>query len=225
MGGARETPDASSTQRDDALVEGRRKAGGGSGRAAAGPPGLLALQRSAGNAAVSALMAGRMRSSVRASVGDIDAALRELRRDEPVIETVEKGLQAAKAAGVPVDLDGAAQKPPASALAVSGRGSGRSRCRRRSRWLPRNRYPRSARRPRRLHRPSGARGGHRRRPEERTGDRRSCGVPRRARRRRFCGGRHDTGRVVGATSCSPLRCPRPVSGRRATRRSPTSPAR
>ena len=89
MGGARETPDASSTQRDDALVEGRRKAVGGSGRTAAGPPGLLALQRSAGNAAVSALLAGRMRSSGAASVGDIDAALREVRRDEPVIETVD----------------------------------------------------------------------------------------------------------------------------------------
>ncbi|MDT0348946.1 phage tail protein [Pseudonocardia charpentierae] len=57
-------------------------------------------------------------------MSDIDAALREVRRDEPVIETVEKGLQAAKTAGVPVDLDGAAQKPPASALAVVRTGFG-----------------------------------------------------------------------------------------------------
>ena len=40
------------------------------------------------------------------------------------VETVEKGLRAAKAAGVPVDLDGAAQKPPASALAVVRTGFG-----------------------------------------------------------------------------------------------------
>ena len=37
---------------------------------------------------------------------DIDAALREMRKDEPAIDTVEKGLKAAKAAGVPVDLEG-----------------------------------------------------------------------------------------------------------------------
>ena len=44
--------------------------------------------------------------------------------DEPAVETVEKGLKAAKAAGVPVDLHGAAQKPPASALAPSSATSG-----------------------------------------------------------------------------------------------------
>jgi hypothetical protein len=53
-------------------------------------------------------------------VTDIDAALREVRRDEPVIDTVEKGLQAAKAARVPVDLEGV--KPPPSALAVTRTG-------------------------------------------------------------------------------------------------------
>ena len=212
MGGARETPDATSAQRDDALVEGRRKAVGGSGRTAAGPPGLLALQRSAGNAAVSALLAGRMRSPGAAAVGDIDAALREVRRDEPVIETVEKGLQAAKTAGVPVDLDGAAQKPPASALAVVRTGFGPESVPAPKPVAPRNRYPRSARCGQ-----GGCTGqaehgwGHRRCPEERTGVRRSCGVPRRARRRGFCGGRHDTGRVVARqvarASGAPARCP------------------
>ena len=73
---------------------------------------------------MSALLAGRMRSPGTEAVSDIDAALREVRGDEPAVETVEKGLKAAKAAGVPVDLDGAAQKPPASALAVVRTGFG-----------------------------------------------------------------------------------------------------
>ena len=121
MGGARETPEAAAGRRDDALAEARHRAGGGRGRAA-GPPGLLALQRSAGNAAVNALLAGRLRSPGRAAVTDIDAALREVRRDEPAIDTVEKGLKAARAAGVPVDLEGV--KPPPSALAVTRTGFG-----------------------------------------------------------------------------------------------------
>lgn len=116
MGGARETP---GTRRDDALEEGRRRAD-----ERRSTPGLLALQRSAGNAAVSALLAGRMRMPGAEAVSSIDAALREVRQDEPAVETVEKGLKAAKAAGVPVDLDGAAQKPPASALAVVRTGFG-----------------------------------------------------------------------------------------------------
>ena len=87
-----------------------------------GPRALIALQRSAGNAAVNALMAGRLRSPGEQAVTDIDAALREIRRDEPAIDTVEKGLKAAKAAGVPVDLEG--PKPPASALAVTKTGFG-----------------------------------------------------------------------------------------------------
>jgi hypothetical protein len=86
------------------------------------PHSLLALQRAAGNAAVNALIAGRFRSSGGQAVADIDAALREIRNDEPVVETVEKGLRAAKAAGVPVDLEGT--KPPASALAVTTTGFG-----------------------------------------------------------------------------------------------------
>ena len=71
-----------------------------------GPRALIALQRSAGNAAVNALMAGRLRFPGEQAAAEIDAALREIRRDEPAIDTVEKGLKAAKAAGVPVDLEG-----------------------------------------------------------------------------------------------------------------------
>ena len=114
----------SAAQREAAPTEVPRKAGDGHIRRTGSAPGLLALQRSAGNAAVSALLAGRMRSSGADAVSDIDAALREVRGDEQAVETVEKGLKAAKATGVPVDLDGAAQKPPASALAVVRTGFG-----------------------------------------------------------------------------------------------------
>jgi hypothetical protein len=89
---------------------------------AMGPRGLIALQRSAGNAAINALMAGRLRFPGKQATADIDSALREIRRDEPVVDTVEKGLKAAKAAGVPVDLEGV--RPPASALAVKTTGFG-----------------------------------------------------------------------------------------------------
>ena len=82
----------------------------------------MALQRSAGNAAVSALMAAKAKSPGDQAVGEIDAALRELKRDEPAIDSVEKGLKQAKAAGVPVELEG--PKPPASALAVTTTGFG-----------------------------------------------------------------------------------------------------
>ena len=101
MGGARKTPDSAAAQRDTASAEATRN-----GRGSHVPRNVLALQRSAGNAAVNALMAGRMRSPGEQAVADIDAALREVRRDEPAIDTVEKGLKAAKAAGVPVDLEG-----------------------------------------------------------------------------------------------------------------------
>ncbi len=87
----------------DVLVEGRRRRSPGTG---VDPRALLALQRQAGNAAVSALMAAKLKSPGEQAVTDIDAALREIRRDEPAIDTVEKGLKAAKAAGVPVDLEG-----------------------------------------------------------------------------------------------------------------------
>ena len=86
------------------------------------PAALLALQRNAGNSAVSALVAAKLRAPGADAVTDIDGALREIRRDEPAIETVEKGLKAAKDAGVPVDLEG--PKPPPSALAVTTTGFG-----------------------------------------------------------------------------------------------------
>ncbi|WP_175347886.1 phage tail protein [Cellulomonas humilata] len=105
-----------------ALVEGRRRAVGGPSRAAGGPLGLLALQRAAGNAAVSALMAAKLRGPSSQATGAIDSALREIRQDEPAIDVVEKGLVAARDTGVPVDLEG--PKPPASALAVTRTGFG-----------------------------------------------------------------------------------------------------
>ena len=87
-----------------------------------GAPAMLMLQRKAGNAAVSALMAAKFRGPGETAVAQIDGALRELRRDEPAVETVETGLNAAKATGIPVDLEGT--KPPASALAVTTTGFG-----------------------------------------------------------------------------------------------------
>ncbi|WP_448616967.1 hypothetical protein [Modestobacter sp. URMC 112] len=97
------------------------------GTADPGGPGavrLLALQRSAGNAAVNALLAAKVRPDGGARAADLDAALAEARKDTPDLPRLEKGLEAAKAVGVPVDIDGAAQKPPASALAVTRTGFG-----------------------------------------------------------------------------------------------------
>jgi APOBEC-like N-terminal domain len=122
MADARRTTDPARAEAGRALTEGKRRAGGDRTPAAARSHALLALQRRAGNAAVSALMAARLRSPGEAAVTDIDAALTELRRDEPAIDTVETGLKAAKAAGVPVELEG--PKPPASALAVTKTGFG-----------------------------------------------------------------------------------------------------
>src|SRR4051794_7071399 len=87
MGGERETPDTTATQRGHALVKDKRETGGGRGRGAAGPPGLLALQRSAGNAAVNALLAGGSRSSDGVAATDSELAQREVGRDEPMIES------------------------------------------------------------------------------------------------------------------------------------------
>jgi hypothetical protein len=84
-----------------------------------GVTGLAALQRAAGNAAVNALLLGKLRAPGKE---EIDTALGEMRRDEPAIDTVEKGLKAAQAVGVPVELEG--PKPPASALAVTTTGFG-----------------------------------------------------------------------------------------------------
>jgi hypothetical protein len=67
-------------------------------------------------------MAARVRSPGPQAIIDLDGALRELRRDEPAIEVVETGLKAAKATGVPVELEG--PKPPAAALAVTRTGFG-----------------------------------------------------------------------------------------------------
>src|SRR5256885_14551032 len=94
----------------EALADGRRRAGDRDGRPT-GPGALLALQRQAGNAAVSALMAAKFKLPGDEAVSQIDAALREVRRDDPEGETVEKGPKVAKAAGGPGQLEG--PKPPA----------------------------------------------------------------------------------------------------------------
>jgi hypothetical protein len=99
----------------EALADGRRQAV----RVSGSPHALLALQRNAGNAAVGALMAAKQKQPDESA---IDAALKEVRRDEPEIDVVEKGLKAAQTAGVPVTLEG--PKPPASALAVTTTGFG-----------------------------------------------------------------------------------------------------
>jgi hypothetical protein len=104
-----------------ALKEAGRKQAATRGRPA-GVRAVLALQRSAGNGAVNALMAAKLRFPGDQASADIDAALIEVRRDDPVLDTVEKGLKAAQEAGVPVELEG--PKPPASALAVTVTGFG-----------------------------------------------------------------------------------------------------
>lgn len=83
---------------------------------------MLALQRQAGNAAVGALMAAKQKLPGEQAVAEIDAALVEIRKSEPAIATVEKGLKAVSAIGVPVDLEG--PKPPAAALEVTRTGFG-----------------------------------------------------------------------------------------------------
>ncbi|WP_211294030.1 phage tail protein [Lentzea kentuckyensis] len=110
---ARRSADAEVT---GALTDAKRKTGPGP---AVGPHALLALQRDAGNAAVGALMAAKQKQPDAAHV---DAALKEVRRGEPDIDVVEKGLREAQSAGVPVTLEG--PKPPASALAVTTTGFG-----------------------------------------------------------------------------------------------------
>ncbi len=101
-----------------ALTAARRTVAGSRAR----PTGLLALQRSAGNGAVNALLAARLRFPGAQARSDIDAALVEVRGDDPVVEVVEKGLKAAQEVGIPVELEG--PKPPASALAVTTTGFG-----------------------------------------------------------------------------------------------------
>ena len=104
----------------DALSEARRKTQRPQPRP--GPTGMLGLQRLAGNAAVNALMAAKTKAPGEEATGKIDSALTEMRGSDPVIATVEAGLKAAEAAGVPVQLEG--PKPPASALAVTTTGFG-----------------------------------------------------------------------------------------------------
>ncbi len=116
MGGARLSTDAAKTQASDALARARRRAGAGRARS------LLGLQRTAGNAAVNALVAAKLRGPADQQRVDIDSALREVRNDDPSVEAVEKGLRVAKSLGIPVDLEGV--KPPASALAVTTTGFG-----------------------------------------------------------------------------------------------------
>ena len=60
---------------NDALADGRRKAAAGRARPPVGSAGLFALQRSAGNAAVNALLAGEVKVARRGGGTDIDAAL------------------------------------------------------------------------------------------------------------------------------------------------------
>ena len=104
----------------DALSEARRKTQRPQPRP--GPTGMLGLQRLAGNAAVNALMAAKTKAPGEEATGKIDSALTEMGGSDPVIATVEAGLKAAEAAGVPVQLE--APKPPASALAVTTTGFG-----------------------------------------------------------------------------------------------------
>ena len=107
---------------NDALADGKRKAAGGRARPPVGSAGLFALQRSAGNSAVNALLAAKLKWPGEQAAKDIDGALTEMRRDEPAIDTVERGLKAAKAVGIPVELEG--PKPPPAALAVTMTGFG-----------------------------------------------------------------------------------------------------
>ena len=111
----RSSPETTSTAVTGALAEGQQ-------RAATEGPAILALQRQAGNTAVGALLAARMRQPPERARGEIDAALAEMRGGEPDLDTVETGLIAAKGLGVPVDLEG--PKPPSEALAVTTTGFG-----------------------------------------------------------------------------------------------------
>jgi hypothetical protein len=102
---------------NDALVETRHRTE--RPQQAGTPAALIGLQRAAGNAAVNALLTGKVKTP---GASEIDAALQEMRHDEPAVDIVEKGLKTAKSVGVPVELEG--PKPPASALAVNITGFG-----------------------------------------------------------------------------------------------------
>ena len=104
-------------QLSTALNDGRRRAGS---PGSTDPDPTLEVQRD--NPAAGALLMAKLRSPGREAAADIDSALAEVRRDEPAIDKVEKGLKAAKALGVPVDLE--RTRPPASALSVTKTGFG-----------------------------------------------------------------------------------------------------
>ena len=119
MVAVREQVSPTRSEASDALVRARM-------RAAVPQPkdSVIALQRAAGNAAVSALMAARFRAGGGEARERIDRALGHVSGSDPDVGVVEKGLSEATALGIPVDLDGLAQKPPASALAVVTTGFG-----------------------------------------------------------------------------------------------------
>lgn len=76
-----------------ALIDGRRRAG-------ADPRAMLALQRQAGNAAVGALMAAKLKSPGEQAVSEIDAALTGIGKSDRAIGTIEKGPGAASTTGL-----------------------------------------------------------------------------------------------------------------------------
>jgi hypothetical protein len=80
MGGARQTADNAKAQATDALRGARSKARQPPPSPNVGPRAVVALQRAAGNAAMSALMAGRLRFHGKQAVVNIDGAMRELYR-------------------------------------------------------------------------------------------------------------------------------------------------
>src|SRR5437764_587130 len=75
MTGVRHPADSAKAEAGDALAGARRKAAGDRPSTDTGPRAILALQRYAGNAAVSALIAARLRSPGEQAVTEIDAAL------------------------------------------------------------------------------------------------------------------------------------------------------
>ena len=122
MGGARQTADSARAAVGDALAKGRRRAR----RESSWPRGGRA--RPDGDAARRGQL-GRQRSDGCADEvprdqarSDLDAGMREARKEEPDIETLEKGLKTAKGLGISVDLEGI--RPPPSALAVTTTGFG-----------------------------------------------------------------------------------------------------
>lgn len=90
-----------------------------------GPAAVLTLQRQAGNAAVSALLAARAKATEGPATDTLDAALREVRGTDPAIDVVQAGFRTASGLGVPVHAEG--PKPPAGALAVTLTGFGPAR--------------------------------------------------------------------------------------------------